>query len=87
MFGRKEVDEDYDFHWPRGQAPYFITPEGKRIQCKLKGRVPVISSEDTVASPASLDSSKRSAGAQVFNAESVKVELATPAEDKSSGFQ
>ena len=85
--GRRCLDEDYDFHWPRGQAPYFITPEGKRIQCKLKGRVPVISSEDTVASPASLDSSKRSAGAQVFNAESVKVELATPAEDKSSGFQ
>ena len=81
------MDEDYEFHWPRRKAPYFITPEGKKIQCKLKGRVPIISNEETVASPASLDTSGRSAGTQVFNAGFAKVELATPAEDSSPGFQ
>ena len=85
--GRRCLDEDYEFHWPRRKAPYFITPEGKKIQCKLKGRVPIISNEETVASPASLDTSGRSAGTQVFNAGSAKVELATPAEDPSPGFQ
>ena len=85
--GRRCLDEDYEFHWPRRKAPYFITPEGKKIQCKLKGRVPIISNEETVASPASLDTSGRSAGTQVFNAGFAKVELATPAEDSSPGFQ
>ena len=85
--GRRCLDEDYEFHWPRRKAPYFITPEGKKIQCKLKGRVPIISNEETVASPARLDTSGRSAGTQVFNAGFAKVELATPAEDSSPGFQ
>ena len=49
--------------------------------------MPVISSEESVASPASIDTSQKSAGAQVFNAGSVKVELAAPAQDESSGFQ
>ena len=41
----------------------------------MKGKVPVISSEESVASPASIDTSQKPAGAQVFNAGSVKVEL------------
>ena len=71
--GRRCLDEDHDFHWPCRKAPYFITPDGKKIQCKLKGRVPIISNEETAASPASLDTSGRSAGTQVFNAGLAKV--------------
>ena len=69
------VCSGYDFHWPAGKVPYFVAPDGKIITCKMKGKVPVISSEESVASPASIDTSQKPAGAQVFNAGSVKVEL------------
>ena len=36
------MDEGYDFHWYAGKPPYFVTPDGKKLKCKMKGRVPVI---------------------------------------------
>ena len=39
------MDEGYGFHWCPGQAPYFVTPEGRKLRCKMKGRVPVIGGE------------------------------------------
>ena len=37
------MDEGFDFHWYAGKAPYFVTPDGKKLYCKLRGRVPAIS--------------------------------------------
>ena len=49
--GRRCMDEGFDFHWYAGKSPYFVTPEGKKLYCKLRGRVPVIG-ENAIASPA-----------------------------------
>ena len=43
--GRLVIDEDYSFHWPKGQAAYFEHGDGRVIRCDTKGYVPVISSE------------------------------------------
>ncbi|OLQ04708.1 hypothetical protein AK812_SmicGene12191 [Symbiodinium microadriaticum] len=37
-----------------GKSPYFVTPEGKKLYCTLRGRVPVIG-EKAIASPATGD--------------------------------
>ena len=49
--GRRCMDEDYGFHWYPGQVPYFVTREGLKLRCKMKGRVPVIGDE-LMATPA-----------------------------------
>ena len=49
--GRRCMDEGFDFHWYAGKAPYFVTPEGKKLYCKLRGRVPVIG-DGSIATPA-----------------------------------
>ena len=33
-----------------GKSPYFVTPEGKKLYCKLRGRVSVIA-ENAIAVP------------------------------------
>ena len=48
--GRRCMDEGFDFHWYAGKAPYFVTPDGKKLYCKLRGRVPVIS-DGSIATP------------------------------------
>ena len=35
--GRRYMDEGFDFHWYAGKAPYFVTPDGKKLYCKLRG--------------------------------------------------
>ena len=45
------MDEGFDFHWYAGKAPYFVAPEGKKLYCKLRGRVPVIG-DGSIATPA-----------------------------------
>ena len=45
------MDEGFDFHWYAGKAPYFVTPEGRKLYCKLRGRVPVIG-DGSIATPA-----------------------------------
>ena len=30
------MDEGFDFHWYAGKSPYFVTPEGKKLYCKLR---------------------------------------------------
>ena len=52
--GRRCMDEGHGFHWYPGQAPYFVTPEGRKPRCKMKGRVPVIGDE-VMATPAAGD--------------------------------
>ena len=52
--GRRCMDEGYGFHWYPGQAPYFVTPAGRKLRCKMKGRVPVIGDE-VMATPAAGD--------------------------------
>ena len=44
------MDDDFDFHWPRRQAPYLITPNGRKLRCRMTGRVPVIGDLDSWAS-------------------------------------
>ena len=62
--GRRCMDEGFDFHWYAGKPPYFITPDGKKLKCKMKGRVPVIG-EGSVAVPAAENA--KVAGNQVFS--------------------
>ena len=57
--GRRCMDEGFDFHWPRGQAPYFITPNGQKLRCRMRGRVPVIGDLDSWASAASESETKK----------------------------
>ena len=40
-FGRKCHEQGFGFYWPPGEAPYFVRPDGKRVNCRLRGRVPV----------------------------------------------
>ena len=56
---RRCMDEGFDFHWPRGQAPYFITPNGRNLRCRMRGRVPVIGDLDSWASAASESEPKK----------------------------
>ena len=67
--GRRCMEEGFDFHWPAGQVPYFITPEGRKLRCRMKGRVPVIGDLDAWASPASEQSGTKEAGHQVLSSE------------------
>ena len=39
--GKKCMEQGFSFHWPTGQAPYFICPNGQKVQCQLRGNVPV----------------------------------------------
>ena len=39
--GRKCLEQGFGFYWPPGEAPYFIRPDGTRVGCRLRGRVPV----------------------------------------------
>ena len=39
--GRKCLEQGFGFCWPPGEAPYFVRPDGKRVNCRLRGRVPV----------------------------------------------
>ena len=32
---RRCNDEGYGFHWYPGHAPYFVTPEGRKLRCKM----------------------------------------------------
>ena len=38
---RKCLEQAFRFYWPPGEAPYFVRPDGKRVNCRLRGRVPV----------------------------------------------
>ena len=66
--GRRCMDEGFDFHWYSGKNPYFVTPEGQKLYCKLRGRVPVIG-ENALASPAT--------GNKLANAPVLRVPTAT----------
>ena len=39
--GKKCMEQGFSFHWPTGEAPYFISPNGQKVQCQLRGNVPV----------------------------------------------
>ena len=39
--GKKCMEQGFSFHWPTGEAPYFICPNGQKVQCPLRGNVPV----------------------------------------------
>ena len=32
----------YSFHWPCGQAPYLVTPDGFQVDCTLENNVPIL---------------------------------------------
>ena len=72
--GRRCMDERYGFHWYPGQASYFVTPGGRKLRCKMKGRVPVIGDE-LMATPA------------VGNAKVATNPVFSCAPDKGEGFQ
>ena len=39
--GKKCMEQGFSFHWPTGEAPYFICPNGQKVQYQLRGYVPV----------------------------------------------
>ena len=67
--GRRCMEEGFDFHWHAGSAPYFITPDGRKLRCRMKGRVPVIGDLDAWASAALDDAGTKAAGHQVMCSE------------------
>jgi hypothetical protein len=50
--GKKCLEEGFAFHWPPGEAPYFIKPDGSRLDCRLRGRVPVFGGSTSHAAAA-----------------------------------
>ena len=44
--GKKCMDEGFGFYWPPGETPYFVKPNGDRIDCKMRGKVPVFGGDD-----------------------------------------
>ena len=53
--GTRCMNEDYDFVWPRGEDPYFITPDGGILRCYVVGDVPYmdadVKADKSVAAP------------------------------------
>ena len=43
--GQRCMVDGYEFHWPRGQAPYMLKPDGKRIDLIVDNFVPYVSAE------------------------------------------
>ena len=39
--GKRCLDEGYGFYWPPYCKPFFVKPDGKKLHCRLRGRVPV----------------------------------------------
>ena len=39
--GKKCMEQGFSFFWPKGEAPHFICPDGHKVQCQLRGNVPV----------------------------------------------
>ena len=39
--GKKCMEQGFSFFWPKGEAPYFVCPDGRKVQCQLRGNVPV----------------------------------------------
>ena len=39
--GKKCMEQGFSFFWPKGEAPHFICPDGRKVQCQLRGNVPV----------------------------------------------
>ena len=69
-FGRRCMDEGFEFYWYPGQPPYFIAPGGKKHPCKMSGRVPVIGGEGSSALAAADGDSIRITGNPAFSAPS-----------------
>ena len=44
--GRLVEDHGFQFHWKQGSA-WFVTPDGRKVKCAIKGYVPMISSLPT----------------------------------------
>ena len=57
--GKKCMEQGFSFHWPTGEAPYFISPNGQKVQCQLRGNVPVFGDRGPLIScPAATSSTK-----------------------------
>ena len=53
------MEQGFSFHWPTGDAPYFISPNGQKVQCQLRGNVPVFGNRGPLIScPAATSSTK-----------------------------
>ena len=40
--GRRCMDYGYEFRWPSGEPPYFISPQGKKVKLEVKDYVPYL---------------------------------------------
>ena len=50
--GLRCMDYGYAFHWPSGRFPYWVTPEGKHVPCRVENNVPFLNGVRHRASPA-----------------------------------
>ena len=50
--GLRCMEYGYAFHWPSGEFPYWITPEGKRVSCRVENNVPFLDGVRHCAYPA-----------------------------------
>jgi hypothetical protein len=41
--GLRCMEYGYSFHWPSGQVPYLVTPDGFRVDCEVENNVPTLS--------------------------------------------
>ena len=63
--GKRCLDEGYGFYWPPYRKPFFVRPDGTKLHCRLRGRVPVIGGDFAgYAFPAK---SKVNSGAQALS--------------------
>ena len=57
--GKKCMEQGFSFPWPTGEAPYFISPNGQKVRCQLRGNVPVFGNRGPLIScPAATSSTK-----------------------------
>ena len=40
--GLRCMEYGYSFHWPSGQVPYLITPDGFQVDCEVENDVPTL---------------------------------------------
>ena len=55
--GLRCMEYGYGFYWPLSEMPYWVTPDGDRVYCKVENNVPLLPSDanSVVSAPAVFD--------------------------------
>ena len=79
--GKRCMEQNYEFRWPPGKAPFFVTPDGKIIKLKVHDNVPYLYDNRAVSAAGSSSPS----GKKDPSPSSAKADKGSTADDTASG--